>query len=738
MKCKILAALPLFLCLGLQAAQESDPKPNRGKQRRPNILFVIMDDVGIDQLRSFGYGGLTPPNTPVLDVVARNGVRFRNVWAMPECSPSRAIFFEGRYPLRTNIFNAILQFDLANSQVSPYEMTTPKILRNADYTSALFGKFHLAGPDNNPFDSATPNSLGFDYFHGFLEGAPHPIDTTAGGIVINSHNPGELPQGPYSCGFIPNTKVDSSNGANVGACYFPGNGGGCEVMMQTRSVSTPGRACLEKGGVFVPNQSCQSTPPSNVNFGLFNGYYVWPVVENDLKTGTVTSMTSRAYSPTETTTAAINWIKQQPSNDPWMATVAYSTIHAPYQQAPQDLTPGSSDLSGVSCDGTQITNTRTLSNQMLEAMDTEIGRLLVGVGLAKRDQNGAVRYDPSKSNTMLIIIGDNGTYGPSVKAPFDLAHAKAYVNQTGVWVPLLIAGPLVNSPNRNVENMVNIADLFQLFGEIGGLDVRKYVPAARNIDSVSMLPYLINPGQKSLRDFNFTQAGFNITATAPPGPCMIRIPKQGPPFLANTCIQLFPNKPLCEAEQGSWYGPDDGNPGFSSCCELLASNTIGQFEIYPVAQAAVRNDNFKLIQLTNQNCQNGQNSGTSTEYQLFRINQSAPIPLIDFPALNLIRPNLPNNGLTPNEQAVFTQLKQKLNQILDSSPPCPGDGNTDGVVDQTDVANWNFFAFQKGGQSSWYNFPTFSPDGTPVYSGTTGPPDLQVIQNNLGNHCQPR
>ena len=84
-----------------------------------------MDDVGIDQMRIFGYGGLTPPSTPNIDAIARAGVRFRNVWSMPECSPSRAIFFEGRFPLRTKVYNAILDDDLANSQVSPFEATTP-------------------------------------------------------------------------------------------------------------------------------------------------------------------------------------------------------------------------------------------------------------------------------------------------------------------------------------------------------------------------------------------------------------------------------------------------------------------------------------------------------------------------------------------------------------------------------------------------------------------------------------
>jgi arylsulfatase A-like enzyme len=110
--------------------------------------------------------------------------------------PSRAVFFEGRYPLRTKVSSAILSDDLANSQVSPFEATTPKLLKKAGYLNALFGKFHLAGPDNNPFGRATPHALGWDYFDGFLEGAPYPIDTSIGGQFTDAS--------PYTCGFIPN------------------------------------------------------------------------------------------------------------------------------------------------------------------------------------------------------------------------------------------------------------------------------------------------------------------------------------------------------------------------------------------------------------------------------------------------------------------------------------------------------------------------------------------------------
>lgn len=83
-----------------------------------------MDDVGIDQMAVFGYGGATPAQLPNINAVAASGVRFRNAWSMPECSPGRAAMFLGRYPVRSNIYQAIGPNDLANSQISPYDTTT--------------------------------------------------------------------------------------------------------------------------------------------------------------------------------------------------------------------------------------------------------------------------------------------------------------------------------------------------------------------------------------------------------------------------------------------------------------------------------------------------------------------------------------------------------------------------------------------------------------------------------------
>ncbi len=711
---------------------------NAGRKSRPNILFVIMDDVGIDQMSIFGYGGGTPPLTPNVDAMARAGVRFRNVWSMPECSPSRAIFFEGRYPLRTNVNSAILSDDLANSQVSPFEVTTPKILNKAGYQNALFGKFHLAGPDNNPFGRSTPHVLGWDYFDGFLEGAPHPIDTSIGGQFTDT----SMPMPPtsnafwYTCGFIPNTQ-QSAHGADTGACRFADST--CRVISKDAAHPTPGFTCLQNGGVFVPNATCQSSKDLNLNFDQTNAYYVWNRVINE-PDGTVipadeNAPPTRGYVSDQTNQSAVDWIrKQNADGQTWMATVAYANDHTPYQQPPRNLLPiASPDSGGFSCTDNTIASeaaTRIISNQMIEAMDAEIGNLLVQTGLATLDTSGRLQYDPAQTNTMVIIIGDNGTFAPGVKFPFDSSRAKGYVYQTGVWVPLIVAGPLVASPGREVTSMVNIADLFQLFGEFAGVDVHKVVPKSHILDSQSMLPYLTNVNQPSIRQTNFTQTSGNIhqNDVAPP-PCVLPITM--PP----TCVQLFNSGPLCNFEGGDWYGPTNPKNGVSydTCCDVQRAGiytdrqgnpvTLTQF---PVDQEATRNDRYKLVKKTVTMC--GSSKGTDTEVpqtELYQINEKAPAPEIDKDGDSLCGENCPA-GLKGKNLANFNALNASMTATLMSEPPCPGDGNEDKKVNGKDKVDWAFFS-KNNGLSSWYDFN---------HDGFTNGTDLQMfILPNLGTNC---
>ena len=227
----------------------------------PNILLIVMDDIGIDQWRIFGYGGATPAATPNIKAIAQAGIRFRNVWAMPACSNGRAALFTGRYPFRTHVYTALGNNDLANFMVNPNEITVPKLLKRRGYKSALFGKYHLGIQSNNPYGYGMVLSLGFDYFDGWLDatGDPSSIDTTAGGVS---------PPGTWSCGFV---RDSSDGGAATGACYAGNNT--CQVITKS-GAGAPGRVCRDAGGIFDPNQPCTNPVPGYINFATLSGHYV--------------------------------------------------------------------------------------------------------------------------------------------------------------------------------------------------------------------------------------------------------------------------------------------------------------------------------------------------------------------------------------------------------------------------------------------------------------------------------
>jgi hypothetical protein len=686
-----------------------------------------MDDVGIDQMQSFGYGGTTPPSMPNINAIAASGIRFRNTWSMPECSNGRAAFFVGRYPFRTNIYQAIGQNDLANSQVSPYDMTVPKLLKNAGYVNGLFGKFHLAGPENNTAGNGTPAQLGWDYFYGWVGGLAASIDTTAGGIA---------PIGTYSCGFVPTT---ANGGANTGACYQPNNS--CSIITgSSSSGDAPGKQCLMSGGIFVPSTQCQSTAPANVNFSTQNAYYVSPLVINDsagVQAVPVTDSRNRGYRTTIETNAAISWIKSQTGSKPWMATVSFTAPHTPLQQPPNSLTP-STPGSGDSLTCGNFASQRIIQNAITEGMDTEFGRLLVETGLASKNVDGTLNYNPSASNTMIVIVGDNGTLGGSVKAPFNPNLAKATVYQTGIWDPLIVAGPLVNSPNRDVNYMTNMVDVFQLFGEIAGLDVPSTVP--RVIDSAPMMPYLKNPNQTSIRTMNFAQGGYNIQANgARNPPCIVS---------GTSCSQTPISKSVCEDNGGVWWGTGYTDPsvigpsigpssaqGYQQCWQVnqalykqsqAQGSTYTPVTILPDTGAAIRNDSYKLIRNQIQTYVPSSDSNVPViNFEFYSINQNTPSPALDNPgSANQLDPNS-----SPSLKAIYNNLLAQLNAVLASQPACPGDANIDGKVDSSDLGVWQIMV------NLWKQIVgaiLTSSVADLNYDGFTNDADAQIIQSNQG------
>ncbi len=705
------AAASLSACGG-SSGDSDDDQASGPDTRSPNILLVIMDDVGIDQMTSFGYGGATPPQMPNIDAVADAGLRFRNTWGMPVCSPGRAAILTGRYPLRTGVNQAIGPDDLANSQISPYEITVPKMLKAAGYESSLFGKFHLAGPENNQAGNATPQVLGWDYFYGWI-GLPDAIDTTAGGVANDETS--------YACGFVPGTES--------GACYYPDDS--CQPMHQSSpKQDAPGLQCLNSGGIFVPRQTCQSKAPANLDFTKENAYYVSPLVivdKDEVETVKLSDPRARGYRTRIEADAAIKWINARKGGDtPWMATVAFTAAHTPLQTPPGDLIPETGRGFTDKLDCSSAVDGRVLQNRMTEAMDQEFGRLMVETGLATRNGDGTLNYRPESTDTLVIVVADNGTLGYSVKLAFDGQRAKGTAYQTGVWVPLIVAGPQVEQPGRNVEHMVNQVDLFQLFGELAGIDVHQAVP--RTVDSAPFLAYLENPEQDSVRSINFSMNSYGLQANGTRyGPCVIT---------ESSCTQIPTSKSVCEDNQGVWWGPgydedtviDNGGVGHLRCGEVnqaLYKEGRNQLAIQPETNTAIRNKRYKLVQRAVQHYDTASDTVVMRNVQeLYEINQAVPVPMID-----KLGDNLLSQPLSAEAQQAYDELSDKLQAMLDSEPDCPGDGNKDGKVDQTDMDNWREIA-QTWGKSSVYDFVI---DG--AADGLTNERDGMVIQQNMGKTC---
>lgn len=144
----------------------------------PNILVVLLDDIGRDKVHAYGVQPNCQP-TPNLDGLAARGVLFRNAWAYHACSPTRAALLTGRHADRTGIGSVIRLTDGVYSPLRLTETTLPEALPG--HTSVALGKWHLrdlGDPATHPLDS------GFDAVSGYRSNDYHSWDWNLNGTLI--------------------------------------------------------------------------------------------------------------------------------------------------------------------------------------------------------------------------------------------------------------------------------------------------------------------------------------------------------------------------------------------------------------------------------------------------------------------------------------------------------------------------------------------------------------------------
>ena len=137
------------------------------KEDRPNIIYIMVDDMGYADLSIYGRRNYS---TPVLDSLAKEGMKFTQAYAAaPVCTPTRVAFMTGRFPARNPIgLREPLLMDSTDIHMglSPELPTVSSLLKKSGYKTALFGKWHLGF---NP--KFFPAAHGFDYFFGITSGA---------------------------------------------------------------------------------------------------------------------------------------------------------------------------------------------------------------------------------------------------------------------------------------------------------------------------------------------------------------------------------------------------------------------------------------------------------------------------------------------------------------------------------------------------------------------------------------
>jgi arylsulfatase A len=112
---------------------------------KPNIIFILTDDVGTGNVSCYGADNYKTPN---IDALAKNGVRFSHCYSMPQCSPSRCVAITGRYPFRTGL--------IKNNTVTvdpKKEVSIATVMKKAGYVTGSVGKWHI---------SYSPAEWGFD------------------------------------------------------------------------------------------------------------------------------------------------------------------------------------------------------------------------------------------------------------------------------------------------------------------------------------------------------------------------------------------------------------------------------------------------------------------------------------------------------------------------------------------------------------------------------------------------
>lgn len=315
--------------------------------------------------------------------------------------------------------------------------------------------------------------------------------------------------------------------------------------------------------------------------GAINDYDSWPLTINGQ-----TNQTSE-YNTTKITDLAIDWIDNQ--TDPWFLWLAYVAPHTPFHLPPQSL--HTQNLSGTEADINA--NPRSYYLAMIEAMDTEIGRLLASLSQSERE------------NTIILYVGDNGTPGRVTDRSVFSNGSKGNLTQGGLAVPMIASGAGVSRRNARESALVSSTDFFATIGNIAG-------SKKTSVEDSKSFKALLTNSNTSHRSYLYSDfSGNNVTGWALRGNKYKIINTGTGQELYDLVVDPFENNNLLP-DSGSFKDvvdelnviandirqTDDGNPSVTDITNKIFSNRSGNCKDYIASYSASATDIFRSVVFT--------------------------------------------------------------------------------------------------------------------------------------------
>jgi arylsulfatase A-like enzyme len=148
----------LLSLVGLTSCSRAQVRKTSSTSEKPNIVLLMMDNLGWGEIGCYGGGILRGAETPRIDRLASEGMRFLNFNVETQCVPSRSALMTGRHPIRSGTSKVVWGMLYGMTQ---WERTMPELLSDAGYATAMYGKWHL-GHTPGRF----PTDQGFDEWYG--------------------------------------------------------------------------------------------------------------------------------------------------------------------------------------------------------------------------------------------------------------------------------------------------------------------------------------------------------------------------------------------------------------------------------------------------------------------------------------------------------------------------------------------------------------------------------------------